>query len=471
MKGGGKIVNNTSMGVLLRGLIHIRNERGERYCVVAKDKLLENVTDSQVEVAKVVEDVYIDDTFYEQKDLMEFHERLNKTRNIIGGMAGLSVSGFSKLEIGVQKATDKKHKHSQEATGNTYHFSRIKSHIKYKLSLQLKGNVQLQLSKPALTSLEQIAETTTRKAEYEKCRDFFVTYGSHVDLGECRLGGVMEIAAECNDEAEKQKITDEEKTMTENLIAAHAKGGYSFINGKVEITAAALKKKLKQFKVESSRNLGSYKIRAAIYGGNDKSSLQTWDKSLRNDSTSLHIIDRGCLKYIYCDDGKIKNHIYPMPNHRSVWELLGKPPYGKASLKHVTFDEAANKMEVFYKIFLYRERIIEITNGIQEGPTSIWYYNALLDIFRVNEWRKNEVNNLNEWGEFIVDDNTILNFVRKLDSVSDLRLETYCPIKEMFKTLMQQVEVDHRELLEVKIVQKTIDSMDNKLPVDVLKSR
>lgn len=463
---GGNIVNNMSMGILLHGLIHVRNERDERHCIVSTDKLLENVKDHQVQVSTMNVKHGVETLLYDQTESMEFREHLIKTRKVIGGGIGLSVPGFGQLDIGIKKGIIKLKKKGQAVRKKTDYLSNIKLIIMHKLSLKLNADAPLYFSEPVLSSLEKIVKTGARKEEYTRCRDFFKKYGSHVDLGECRLGGMIEIVSECKNKFETGEITDDDETMTENLINMIVGGGY-ILTGNVKITAAALQQKQVKFKVVNGRNLQNYELTTAIFGGEDKCSIQAWANSLEGDN--LNIIDRGCLTFID-GGGGAEEHQDPMPNHISVWELLRKPPY-EGVLEPFSFEEAAKKTEVFYKTFLYRERIIEITKGIETGPTALMFYNKLLDIFRVNEWRKDAVGNLNEWGEFIEDDDTILNFIKNIDSLSELRKDICKKIKQILQTLMMQVADEHKTLPQVEEVQKRINSMHKKFSKKILKYR
>ena len=460
------IVNNTSNGILLHGLIHVSNEEDESYCVVAPNKLLANVNDDQVEFKQLNEENTVEMTFCSQRESRRFQERVNRTRDVIGGSAGLQVLGFGGLEIGLKR--EKVHTNSlqQITKTNAYYLSHNQLHIKRKMSLQLRKDTGLRFTRAVYSSLIQIDQTFEREDVYVMCKDFFETYGTHVDLGKWCLGGVAEIVSECTKEKNTSIISNVDVQDTDNLIEIGVKGGIAvapgiFATGKLKLTANFVKQNQHLLSIKGNTALKDHISEANIYGGNINTDFQAWENSLNQPGSMLHIIDRGCLKIQYMANNSINTeHQGSLNNHKSVWELLREPQHKTELPVGFNFIDTADKLKVFYQTFLYRERIIELFRGIDDdAPSAVEYSTALIKILRVNKWRKNKTGNLDEWGQFIIDDrdDTFLNFVKKMDSLSGLHSKLFTKICDTFKVLMEQVEKDEAQDQRVKDVKKMID--------------
>ena len=474
------IVNNTSNGILLHGLIHVSNEEDESYCVVAQNKLLENVNSNQVEYYPLNEGNTVEMTFCSQRESSRFQERVNRTRDVIGGSAGLKVVGFGGLEIGLKKEKVHTNFLQQITKTNAYYLSQNQLHIKRKMSLQLRKNTRLRFTSAVYSSLDQIDKTSNRGNEYEKCKAFFKTYGTHVDLGKCCLGGVAEIVSECTSVKNKSIISNDDVQDTHNLIEKAVKGGNAvapgiFAAGKLKLTAEFVKQNQQLLSIKGDLALKDHTSEANIYGGNNiNTDFQAWGNSLNQPGSRLHVIDRGCLKIQYMANNSINTeHQGSLNNHKSVWELLREPQHKNASPVQFNFIATADKLKVFYQTFLYRERIIELLNGIDNPPSAVEYSTALIKILRVNEWRKNKTGNLDEWGQFIIDDgdDTFLKFVEKMDSLSGLHSKLFTKICDTFKVLMEQVGKDEAHDQRVKDVKKMIDDKVKTFDPKILANR
>ena len=189
---------------------------------------------------------------------------------------------------------------------------------------------------------------------------------------------------------------------TDNFIEIGVKGGNAvipgiFVAGNLKLTADFVKQNQEPLDIKGNLALKTHFSEANIYGGNINTDFQALGNSLNQPGSSLHVIDRGCLKIQYMANNSINTeHQGSLNNHKSVWELLREPQHKVALPVGFNFIQTADKLKVFYQTFLYRERIIELSKGIDKEPSAAEYSTALIKILRVNEWRKNKTGNLDE---------------------------------------------------------------------------
>ena len=249
-----------------------------------------------------------------------------------------------------------------------------------------------------------VKNTGTNEDMYEKCEYFFENFGTHVNVGLVHLGGILTWKSEFF--AETNASETEIQSLVKSSLAANANAG--FATSEAGASAEFSATRLKHVGKFSQKDLASTFVSRRIYGGSAAAkSAYDWYQSLRDDSLTWVIVDRG--------DRKTNDQI-------GVWDIIrqSKQPikiYHKDNnMVEVDKDKLKEKLFAIFNQWLYRRKIKVIINGLEKEPNASDYLKTLEKIETENKTRKDRFgafDNNNSWYFLLKEEKEISDFLLK----------------------------------------------------------